>query len=58
MLHANGVSQVHVEAFDIRTGIGPDLSIDIELLVKQVRQWVSVRRAHIQQMFDFQGRFP
>ena len=46
MLQSNGVSQVHVEAFDIRTGIGPDLSFDIELLVKQARQRVSVRRAH------------
>ena len=46
MLQSNGVSQVHVEAFDIRTGIGPDLSVDIELLVKQAQQRVSVRRAH------------
>jgi predicted ferric reductase len=46
LLQSNGVSQVHVEAFDIRTGIGPDLSVDIELLVKQARQRVSVRRAH------------
>ena len=32
-----GARHVHVEAFDIRTGIGPDLSRDVDQLLRERR---------------------
>lgn len=39
-----GARRVHVEAFDIRTGVGPDLSREIDGGVRSLRQWVSARK--------------
>lgn len=38
-----GVRHVHVEAFDIRTGVGPDLSRDIDTLTHSPRVQASIR---------------
>jgi predicted ferric reductase len=41
-----GASRVHVEKFDIRTGIGPDLSAEVDDVVKSLRhRWRSARSA-------------
>ena len=43
-LRRHGARQIHVEAFDIRTGIGPDLSVDIERIVNDLHQRWNERR--------------
>jgi predicted ferric reductase len=37
-VHALGADHVHVEKFDIRTGIGPDLSREVDEILRSVRQ--------------------
>lgn len=44
-LRHHGVKHIHVEAFDIRTGIGPDLSVEIEEVAKQLHQRINDRRS-------------
>lgn len=42
-----GVHRVHVEEFDMRSGVGPDLSVEVNELTQQAQSWWSQRRAEV-----------
>ena len=41
-----GAHRVHVEEFDMRSGVGPDLSMEVDELAKYVRERRLVRPQH------------
>jgi hypothetical protein len=43
-----GARHVHVEAFDIRTGIGPDLSREVDQLIGSIRSRMFDRESAVQ----------
>ena len=45
VVRALGTHHVHVEAFDIRTGVGPDLSREVEVATTSIRSRISARSA-------------